>query len=109
MIPPVDVELLGLIAVIIAVLVVSTRFHSQSWRGRPNWQYRRVFSVGFGGLLFFVSGLLGLDLSRSHGLFQGATWVEGPVWWQVGLGSILLTLAIYWALRIPPPQRRQAH
>jgi hypothetical protein len=98
-----DLQLLALIAVVIAAVIVSTRYHSRSWPGRPGWQYQRVFSVGFGGLLFFVSGLIGWDLSHSRGWFQGTKWVEGPVWWQIGVGAVLLLLATYWARRVPPP------
>ena len=65
-----DYQLLALIALIIAVVIAATRQHSRSWPGRPGWQYQRVFSVGFAGLLFFVSGVIGWDLSHSHGLFQ---------------------------------------
>ena len=65
-----DYQLLALIALIIAVVIAATRQHSRSWPGRPGWQYQRVFSVGFAGLLFFVSGVIGWDLSRSHGLFR---------------------------------------
>ena len=96
-----DLQLLGLIAVVVAALVVSTRFHSRSWPGRPNWQYQRVLSVGFLGLLFFVAGVIGWDLKYSHGWFQGTKWVYGPLWWEIGLGAGLLLLAAFWARRVP--------
>ncbi len=98
----VDYQVIVLIAMVLAVMVLSTRLHSRSWPGRPGWQYQRVISVGFGGLLFFVAGLIGWDLTYSHGWFQAAKWVDGPVWWQVGLGAGLLLLAGYWARRVPP-------
>ena len=96
-----DYQLLALIALIIAVVIGATRQHSRVWPGRPGWQYQRVFSVGFAGLVFFVSGIIGWDLSHSHGLFRGTKWVDGPVWWQIGVGSGLLLLAIVWARRVP--------
>ena len=98
-----DLQLLGLIALIVAAIVVSTRYHSRGWPGRPGWQYQRVFSVGFLGLLFFVSGIVGWDLSHSHGWFRGTKWVDGPVWWQIALGAGLLVLAMFWARRVPMP------
>jgi hypothetical protein len=101
-----DLQLLVLIAAMMAVVVLATKQHSRSWPGRPGWQYQRVFSVGFAGLLFFVAGLIGWDLKYSHGWFQGTKWVDGPVWWQIGLGAALLLLAILWARRVPPPATR---
>jgi hypothetical protein len=65
--------------------------------------YQRIFSVGCAGLLFFVSGIIGWDLSHSHGLFRGTKWVDGPVWWQIGLGAALVLLAVFWARRVPMP------
>jgi hypothetical protein len=102
----VDYELLALIGVMIALLVVATKHHSRSWPGRPGWQYQRVISVGFAGLLFFVAGLIGWDLRGSHGWFQGTRWADAPIWWQLGLGAGLLALAIFWARRVPHPQPR---
>jgi hypothetical protein len=101
-----DVQLLLLIALIVAVIVLATRQHSRGWPGRPGWQYRRVFSAGFAGLLFFVSGIIGWDLSHSHGWFRGTRWADGPIWWQIALGAILLLLAVFWARRVPPPVTR---
>jgi hypothetical protein len=69
--------------------------------GRPGYEYQRVITAVAIGLLFFVSGLVGWDLSYSHGWFQGTKWVEGPVWWQVGLGAGLLLLAGFLARRVP--------
>jgi len=100
-----DYQLLVLIALVLGVLIVATRLRSRSWPGRPGWKYQRVFSVGFGGLLFLIAGLIGWDLTYSHGWFQGTRWVDGPVWWQIALGTGLLLLAGYWARRVPPVVR----
>ena len=32
---------------------------NRSWPGRPGWQYQRVLSVGFLGLLLLVAGAIG--------------------------------------------------
>ena len=100
-----DYQLIALIGLVVAALVISTRLHSRSWPGRPGWQYQRVFSAGFGGLLFLIAGLVGWDLTYSHGWFQGTRWVDGPVWWQIALGTGLLLLAGHWARRVPPVVR----
>ena len=100
-----DYSLLALIGMIVAAMIVSTRFHSRSWPGRPGWQYQRVLSVGFFGLLLFVAGLIGWDLRRSSGWFNGATWVAGPVWSQAAIGAVMVLLAGFWARRVPPRSR----
>ena len=96
-----DVQLIALMGLIVAVLIVGVKTQRRGWPGHPGWQYHRVFSVGFGGLLFFVAGLIGWDLSHSHGWFQGTKWVEAPIWWQVAFGTVLLLFAGYWARRVP--------
>ena len=100
-----DYSLLALIGVIVVALCISTSLHSRSWPGRPGWQYQRVFSVGFFGLLFLVAGLVGWDLRGSSGWFNGAKWVDGPVWSQAAVGATMLLLAGVWARRVPPRQR----
>jgi len=97
-----ELQPLTLIALIVGVLIAGVRAQRHQWPGSPGWQYQRVFSVGFGGLLFFVAGLIGWDLKYSHGWFQGTKWVAAPIWWQVALGTVLLLLAGFWARRVPP-------
>jgi hypothetical protein len=80
---------------------VSTKLHSRSWPGRPGWQYQRVISAGVFGLWLTLAGAVGWDLKYVHGFFQGTKWVEGPIWWQIGMGGALLALAVYWARRVP--------
>jgi hypothetical protein len=50
-----DVQLLALIALIIAVVIAATRQHTARGRDRAG----SVFSVGFAGLLFFIAGVIG--------------------------------------------------
>jgi len=98
-----DYQLIALIGVMVATVLVGIKLNL--WR--PGYEYQRVFSTAAAGLLFFIAGLIGWDLSHSHGWFQGTKWVEGPVWWQVSLGFGLLLLAGFWARRVPPrPVRR---
>jgi len=96
-----DTQAVTLMGLILAVLIVGVTTQSRGWPGPPGWQYQRVFSVGFGGLLLFVTGLIGYDLKYSHGWFQGTKWTDAPIWWQVAFGTVLLLLAGYWARRVP--------
>jgi len=98
----VDYSLLALLGMIVAAMIISNRLHSRSWPGRPGWQYQRVLSVGFFGLLLLVSGLIGWDLRRSGGWFNGAKWVDGPVWSQAAIGAAMLMLAGFWARKVQP-------
>jgi hypothetical protein len=98
-----DYSLLGLTALIVLTVVISTRSHSRSWARRPNYQYQRVFSVAAFGLWLTVAGAIGWDLRDVHGFFQGTRWVDGPIWWQIGLGVPLLALAVVLARRVPHP------
>jgi hypothetical protein len=83
----------------VTALVLSTTLNARALRD-PGHRYQRVFSVAFAGLLLFVPGMIGWDLSHSRGWFRGAAWVNGPVWWQVGCGLGLLLLAGSWARRV---------
>ena len=103
-----DFTLIALIGVIALTLVVSHRYHSRTWSGRPGYQYQRVITVGVVGLWLTVAGVIGWDLSHAHGLFQGTTWGDGPIWWQIGLGGALLVLAAFLARRVPPHATRSA-
>lgn len=102
-----DYQFLLLIALILVVLIVGIRLDRRTWPGRPGWQYQRVISVGFAGLLFFVAGLIGWDLKYSHGFFEGTRWTGAPLWWQTGLGAALLLLAGFWARRVPARSTKQ--
>ena len=96
-----DYTLIALIGVIALALVVSHRFHSRTWSGRPGYQYQRVIAVGFVGLLLTVAGAIGWDVSHAHGLFQGMKWVDGPIWWQFGVGVGMIALAVFMGRRVP--------
>jgi hypothetical protein len=101
-----DYTLIALIGVIVLAPVVSHRFHSRTWSGRPGYQYQRVITVGVVGLWLTVAGALGWDLSQVRGFFQGTTWVDGPIWWQIGSGVALLAWAVFLARRVPPHATR---
>ena len=96
-----DYTLIALIGSIAVALVVSHRYHSRTWSGRPGYQYQRVISVGVIGLWLTVAGAIGWDLTYVHGFFRGTKWVDGPVWWQIGVGVPLIALALFLARRVP--------
>lgn len=72
--------------------------------GRPSPEYARMFSAFAAGAYLVVTGYIGLDVSNLHGMFRGTKWVDGPVWWQIGLGSGLLLLGVYWSRRLGGPR-----
>jgi hypothetical protein len=96
-----DYTLIALIGVMALTMVVSHRYHSRTWSGRPGYQYQRVISVGVMGLSLTIAGAIGWDVSHAHGLLQGMKWVDGPIWWQIGLGGVLLALAVFFARTVP--------
>jgi len=99
-------SLLALVGLLLISTVVSTRYHSRTWSGRPGYQYQRVITVGVFGLWLTVAGAIGLDLSNVHGFFQGTRWADRPIWWQVGVGLVLLAVAVFLARRVPPHATR---
>ena len=101
-----DYTLIALVGLIVLAVVVSTRYHSTTWSGYPGYQYQRVISVGFMGLSLTLAGAIGLDLRHVHNFFQGTTWADGPIWWQIGAGTALLALAAFLAGRMPPDATR---
>src|SRR5262245_33321450 len=101
-----DYTLIASIALIVAAVVVSTRYHRTTWSSHPGYQYQRVISLGFVGLWFASAGAIGWDLSHVHNFFQGTKWVDGPIWWQIGLGGALLASAVFLARRVPADASR---
>jgi hypothetical protein len=102
-----DYSLIVLVGLVVATLVVPTMLQIRAWPGRPGSQYQSVLSMAALGILFTVAGAVGWDLSQSHGWFQGTTWVESPVWWQIGVGIASLALSVFFARRVSPrPARR---
>lgn len=102
-----DFQFIAFIALVVAVVFLSVGLNVR-WLRSPGYRYQRVFSATAAGLLFFVAGLIGWDLSYSHGWFQGTKWVHRPVWWEVAVGAGLLLLAGFWARRaiVTPLVRR---
>ena len=96
-----DYTLIALIGLIVLALVVSHRYHSRTWSRRPGYRYQRVLSVGVVGLLLAVTGAIGWDVSDAHGLFGGMKWVDGPIWWQLGLGAAMVAVAVVMGRRVP--------
>ena len=103
-----DYPLIALLALIVLTDVGSTRYHHGSWSGRPGYQYQRVITAGVFGLWLTFAGAIGWDLSDVRGMVQGSRWVDGPIWWQIGVGGALLALAVFLARRVPPDATRSS-
>ena len=101
-----DYTLIALIALIVLTVVVSTRYQRRSWARRAGYKYQRVITMGVFGLWFTIAGAIGWDVSHVHGLLQGAKWVGGPIWWQIGTGVALLGGAMFLGSRVPPDAPR---
>jgi hypothetical protein len=94
-----DSTLIVLIAGIVLMVLVSSRSRSR-WSS-PGYQYQRVISAAVFGLALIVAGATGWDVSHLHGVFRGAQSVEAPIWWQIGLGVLLIAVAVFLARRVP--------
>lgn len=102
-----DYSLVVLFGLIVCALLASTKLHSRARPGRSGSDYQRVFSTAAIGLLFTMAGVVGWDLRHGHGWFRGTTWVDGPVWWQVGAGVVSLMLSVFFARRVSPRSVRR--
>ena len=60
-----------------------------------------MFAAFAAGAYLFITGVIGLDISYQRGMFQGTRWVDGPIWWQIALGSALLLLGVVFSRRLP--------
>lgn len=101
-----DYTLIALAGVLALTAVLSTRLHSRAWSGRPGYRYQRIITLGVFGLWLTIAGAIGWDVSRVHGFFQGTTWVDSPIWWELGVGLALLGVAVVLARRVPPHASR---
>ena len=61
-----------------------------------------MFTALAAGASLLVTGLLGLEVGHLRGFFQGARWVDPPIWWQIALGAGLLALGRHWSRRLGP-------
>jgi hypothetical protein len=96
-----DYQLVALIGMLVLVAVIGIASNPPRRRRRPGYEYQRVISAVVGGLFLIVAGAIGWDVKYSHGFFQGTKWIDGPVWWELGVGIALLLLARVWARRLP--------
>ncbi len=63
-----------------------------------------MFTALTAGTGLLVTGIIGLEVGQMRGWFAGTRWAEGPIWWQILFGSVLLLLGVYWARRLGWPQ-----
>ncbi len=80
----------------IVTLVVSwnvflyKRSGGRAWS--PLWM---AFSATAAAALFLVAGLLGYTLSRHTRFVDGTAWTGTVIWWQVAVGAVAATAAVY--------------
>ena len=69
-------------------------------------RYHRMFSALVFGTLFLVNVLIGLNVSRRYMRRADSRWEDGPIVWQVVLGTAMVGLGIYWSRRLDDPRTR---
>jgi hypothetical protein len=69
---------------------------------RSSAAYSRTFSMLLAGAFLFVTGAIGWDVSYLRGFFAGGRWASGPIWWQITLGALLLSIGIRQLRRLEP-------
>ena len=83
------------VLVIVALLVTWELFLYKSSGGRNRSPLWLAFSTTAAAALFLVAGAIGYTLSKHARFFDGTSWSDGVIWWQVGVGLALLPLAAY--------------
>ena len=84
----------------VAAAVAAWSYYFHAWSNSPTARRSRSpLSLGLtataASALFLVAGLVGLDLSNSHGFFAGARRIDGVIWWQVVFGVVLAPVALF--------------
>ena len=75
-------------------------------------RYARMFSALLFGLLFFVTGVMGVSLRRDvlapmpSASATDARWTGRPILSQVALGLGMMALGVYWSRRLHDPRLR---
>ena len=54
-----------------------------------------ALSLTAAAVLFLTTGIMGYTLSRHDRFVAGTPWSESVIWWQVGVGVVLVPLAAY--------------
>lgn len=74
---------------------------------RSSAAYSAMFSTFAAGAFLLVTGAAGCDVSRRRVFFEGVRWGDGPIWWQVAFGLVLLRIALYLLRRLEPGLTRR--
>lgn len=91
-------RLLGYLFVAIGVAVtiaVSRRVHGRRSRS-PLWG---GFTLTAASALFLVSGLMGFNLDQRVRFASGSAWSDGPIFWQLVVGLVLVPFAVHFLRR----------
>lgn len=54
-----------------------------------------LFTLTLAGLYFFVTGVIGWQVSGQNTIFIGGQWIDGPVWTQIGVGLVCFGGALF--------------
>src|SRR4029453_10903577 len=89
-------------AVIVVLIAWRWRFHF--WSNSPAARRSQSplwlgFSPTAASGLFLVAGIIGFQLDKHRRFVSGTAWTNGVIWWEVGVGLVLVPLAIYFLRR----------
>lgn len=61
-------------------------------RWSPPWL---AFMTTALSVVFLIAGSIGYFLDKRERFFAGSAWSETVIWWQVGVGIVLVPIAAY--------------
>jgi membrane protein implicated in regulation of membrane protease activity len=52
-------------------------------------------SATLGAMLFLAAGVSGYTMNKHDAFVAGTRWTDGPIWWQVAVGLVLLAASVW--------------
>jgi hypothetical protein len=89
-----------LIAGAVIGVLIAWSWYFQSWSNSRTARRSRSplwlgFSATAASALFLMAGVTGFNLSRHSQFSTGSAWTDGVIWWEVVVGLVLASAAIY--------------